>query len=162
MESVRSFILRRTSTGLHGVTSQKIALFLLTTVINPNPLLLITNSPTHQHLLLFLSCFPYFCQWLKLRHSNYLRVLLPDLRKTGFILTSRLVTRFFPCNCGKPSLKRTNRWNRVSVIADVHHNRVRGYSRKYTIGYTANTRNKQKHTIWLYTCIYIGVIFCFK
>jgi hypothetical protein len=31
----------------------------------------------------------------------------------------------------------------VSVIADVRHNRVKGYSRKYTIGYIASADNKQ-------------------
>jgi hypothetical protein len=29
----------------------------------------------------------------------------------------------------------------VSIIANVHYNRVKGYSRKYIIGYTANTPN---------------------
>jgi hypothetical protein len=33
----------------------------------------------------------------------------------------------------------------VSVIADGRYNRMMGYSRKYTIGYIANTRNK--HTM---------------
>jgi hypothetical protein len=35
---------------------------------------------------------------------------------------------------------------RVSVIADVRYNREKGYSRKYTTGYLANTRNKYRNT----------------
>jgi hypothetical protein len=38
----------------------------------------------------------------------------------------------------KPLLLR----GRVSVAADVRYNRVKGYSRKYTTGYTAKTRDK--------------------
>jgi hypothetical protein len=34
----------------------------------------------------------------------------------------------------------------MSVITDVRCNRAKGYSRKYTIGYTANTRNKHRNT----------------
>jgi hypothetical protein len=34
----------------------------------------------------------------------------------------------------------------VSVITDVRYNRVKGYSRKYTIGYTANTRNTHRNS----------------
>jgi hypothetical protein len=36
--------------------------------------------------------------------------------------------------------------DKVSVIADVRYNRVRRYSRKYTIGYTANTNKKHRNT----------------
>jgi hypothetical protein len=38
------------------------------------------------------------------------------------------------------------REDRVSVIADVHNNRVRGYSRQYTIGYISSRRNKNRNT----------------
>jgi hypothetical protein len=41
----------------------------------------------------------------------------------------------------------------VSVIADVPYNRVKGYTRKYAIGYTANTRNKHKNT----RCDYVNI-----
>jgi hypothetical protein len=40
-----------------------------------------------------------------------------------------------------------------SVIADVRYNRVKGYSRKYTAGYIANTCNKHRNT----QCDYIKV-----
>jgi hypothetical protein len=38
----------------------------------------------------------------------------------------------------EPLLGRTNRGDRVLVIADVHYNRAKGYSQKYTIGYISN------------------------
>jgi hypothetical protein len=34
----------------------------------------------------------------------------------------------------------------ASVIADVHYNRVKGYSRECAIGYIANTHNKHRNT----------------
>jgi hypothetical protein len=34
----------------------------------------------------------------------------------------------------------------MSVIANARYNRVKGFSRKYTIGYMANTRNKNRNT----------------
>lgn len=33
---------------------------------------------------------------------------------------------------------------RVPVIADVHYNRVKGYWRKFTIGYIGNSRSKHR------------------
>jgi hypothetical protein len=45
----------------------------------------------------------------------------------------------------------------VYVAADVRYNRVKGYSRKYIIGYIANTRNKHRNT----KCDYIKMFILF-
>jgi hypothetical protein len=43
----------------------------------------------------------------------------------------------------------------VSVTVDVRYNAVKGYSRKYTIEYIANTRNKHINTQCVYTQVSI-------
>jgi hypothetical protein len=49
--------------------------------------------------------------------------------------------------------------DRVSVIADVRYDRVRGYSRKYTIGYTSNTRNEHGNTQCNHIKVFILLLF---
>jgi hypothetical protein len=48
---------------------------------------------------------------------------------------------------------------RVSIIGDVHCNRVKGYSREYTIGHIASTRNKHRNTQCAYVKIFIIEVF---
>jgi hypothetical protein len=48
----------------------------------------------------------------------------------------------------------------MPVIADACYNRVKGYSRKYTIGYIDNTRNKHKNTPCDYMKVFIFGFFC--
>jgi hypothetical protein len=50
-------------------------------------------------------------------------------------------------------------WGRGGFIADAHYNRVKGYSRKYTIGYIANTRNKHINTQYDYIKVFILGLF---
>jgi hypothetical protein len=71
-----------------------------------------------------------------------------------------IVTKYY-INYSKSSW-RSHRGDRVSVTAYVSYNRMKGYSRKYTIGYIASTCNEHRNTLWLYKGIYIGVIFYFK
>jgi hypothetical protein len=53
-----------------------------------------------------------------------------------------------------------NREDRVSVIADVHYNRVKGYL-QYTTGYIANTCNKHRSTQCDYIKGFYTVFFLF-
>jgi hypothetical protein len=46
-----------------------------------------------------------------------------------------------------------------SVISDVRYNRVKGYSRKYTIGYITNTRRKRRNTQCDYMKVFIFGLF---
>jgi hypothetical protein len=60
----------------------------------------------------------------------------------------------------KPPLQRIHR-GEGSVIANVHYNQVKVYSRKCTTGYTASTGNKYRNTKcdYMYKDFYIGVLF---
>jgi hypothetical protein len=62
----------------------------------------------------------------------------------------------------KPSLQWTGKGDRMSFIANLFYNWVKGYSQKCTIGYIANTHDKHKHKKWLHIGFYIRIIFCFK
>jgi hypothetical protein len=69
------------------------------------------------------------------------------------ILPSWEMFRRLRNNYSKPSLKRTNKGDRVSIIADVRYNQVKGYSWKYTIGYITDTHSKHRNT----QCDYIKI-----
>jgi hypothetical protein len=85
-----------------------------------------------------------------------------DVRKGTVILGYIIIDQMLELEYSNPLYNGLGPGGGGPVIARVRCNRMKGYSWKYALECVANTRNKQKHSVWLRECSYIGVIFYFK